>query len=227
MHAAWNTAPSTAIANFPRPRPVIERALEFGFDHARAFYSERERAPERWWITTERLTHGGEKVLGPFESKDLALDVRYWRELANGDGGPTYWIEQEPTDPVPSTTEGGPTDEDVNELIDMPRDLLAVLRDPSIIIRQDAAVFELIAKWQNAPAPTMSGPTTTEGVGGERETQCKVCFHAVRLHGPSGCHSEFCTCSRSPSNEPAPETEDEEQDRVEAEAQSDENWRAR
>lgn len=39
----------------------------------------------------------------------------------------------------------------------LPADLLAVLRDPSIIVSQDQKVFDLIAKWQNAPTPTMGG----------------------------------------------------------------------
>jgi hypothetical protein len=34
----------------------------------------------------------------------------------------------------------------------MPADLRAVLSDPGIVIRQDAAVFELIARWKRAPS---------------------------------------------------------------------------
>jgi hypothetical protein len=52
----------------------------------------------------------------------------------------------------------GPTDDDLTELIEMPRDLARVLRDPGIVVKQDGAIFDLIAKWQNAPTPTMSGP---------------------------------------------------------------------
>jgi hypothetical protein len=36
----------------------------------------------------------------------------------------------------------------------IPDDLRAVLSDPGIVIRQDAAVFELIARWTHAPAAT-------------------------------------------------------------------------
>jgi hypothetical protein len=36
----------------------------------------------------------------------------------------------------------------------MPDDLRAVLSDPGIVIRQDAAVFELIARWTHAPTAT-------------------------------------------------------------------------
>lgn len=38
----------------------------------------------------------------------------------------------------------------------LPPDLARVLRDHSVIVPQDAAVFELIAKWQNAPSNTAS-----------------------------------------------------------------------
>lgn len=38
----------------------------------------------------------------------------------------------------------------------LPPDLLAVLRDQSIIVPQDAAVFELIHAWQKAPCLTAS-----------------------------------------------------------------------
>ena len=38
----------------------------------------------------------------------------------------------------------------------LPADLAAVLRDHSVIVPQDAAVFELIASWAKAPTPTAS-----------------------------------------------------------------------
>jgi hypothetical protein len=58
---------------------------------------------------------------------------------------------------------GGPTDEELTELIELPRDLAAVLKDPGIIIAQDQKVFELIAKWQNAACPTLGvTPTSPE-----------------------------------------------------------------
>jgi hypothetical protein len=46
----------------------------------------------------------------------------------------------------------------------MPDDLRSVLSDPGIVIRQDAAVFELIARWAHAPAATA---TAKEDTGGE------------------------------------------------------------
>ncbi|MDQ3934432.1 MAG: hypothetical protein M3340_07340 [Actinomycetota bacterium] len=38
----------------------------------------------------------------------------------------------------------------------LPTDLASVLRDQSVIVRQDAAVFELIAAWAKAPSATAS-----------------------------------------------------------------------
>lgn len=48
---------------------------------------------ERWWICTDRLTLGGLKVIGPFESRDLALEVRFFVEQVNKPE--TYWVDQE------------------------------------------------------------------------------------------------------------------------------------
>lgn len=39
----------------------------------------------------------------------------------------------------------------------MPNDLRSVLSDPGIVIRQDAAVFDLIARWAHAPTVTATG----------------------------------------------------------------------
>lgn len=42
----------------------------------------------------------------------------------------------------------------------LPVDLVSVLRDQSVIVSQDAAVFELVAAWAKAPTPTASGELT-------------------------------------------------------------------
>lgn len=42
----------------------------------------------------------------------------------------------------------------------LPADLASVLRDQSVIVPQDAAVFELIAAWAKAPTPTASAEVT-------------------------------------------------------------------
>jgi hypothetical protein len=59
--------------------------------------------PQAWWITTGPLPAGGEKVLGPFCSQDLALKVRSYMEAAQraaGDGR-TYWVDDEGADEAP------------------------------------------------------------------------------------------------------------------------------
>lgn len=43
---------------------------------------------------------------------------------------------------------------------DLPADLASVLRDQSVIVPQDAAVFELVAAWAKAPTPTASAELT-------------------------------------------------------------------
>jgi len=51
---------------------------------------------EKWWITTGPLDGGGEKaekVLGPFESQELALQVRAYVEKVNAPS--TYWVDSE------------------------------------------------------------------------------------------------------------------------------------
>jgi hypothetical protein len=48
---------------------------------------------ERWWIATKPLHQGGEKILGPFESQELALDVRVYVEKVNAPT--TYWVDDE------------------------------------------------------------------------------------------------------------------------------------
>ena len=44
----------------------------------------------------------------------------------------------------------------------LPVDLVSVLRDQSVIVPQDAAVFELIAAWAKAPAATATAAITIE-----------------------------------------------------------------
>lgn len=50
---------------------------------------------ERWWICTDELTRGGEKILGPFESRDLALEVRAYVEQSPRHKPRTYWVDAE------------------------------------------------------------------------------------------------------------------------------------
>lgn len=51
--------------------------------------------PERWWISDGDVAYGGEKILGPFGSRDLALEVRRLFEAHPDAGGLTFWVSQE------------------------------------------------------------------------------------------------------------------------------------
>ena len=48
----------------------------------------------------------------------------------------------------------------------LPTDLASVLRDQSVIVPQDAAVFELVAAWAKAPAATASAQVRISADGG-------------------------------------------------------------
>lgn len=43
----------------------------------------------------------------------------------------------------------------------VPADLASVLRDQSIVVPQDTAVFEMVAAWANAPSTTASAELST------------------------------------------------------------------
>jgi hypothetical protein len=55
-----------------------------------------------WWIATDELAKGGEKILGPFESRDLALEVRVYVEAHPRYRPRTFWVDQEQA--APTTT---------------------------------------------------------------------------------------------------------------------------
>lgn len=61
-------------------------------------------------------------------------------------------------------------DEPGDVLAGLPPDLVRVLRDPTIILPQDQAVWEAIASWANAPSNTASAdlPAAADEPG-ERE----------------------------------------------------------
>ena len=52
---------------------------------------------EQWWICTNWLAAGGRKVLGPFESRELALTVRVYFEAHREGQGRTFWVDSEAT----------------------------------------------------------------------------------------------------------------------------------
>jgi len=49
--------------------------------------------PQQWWITTGILTLGGEKILGPFATQELALVVRSYVEKVKGTT--RLWVDSE------------------------------------------------------------------------------------------------------------------------------------
>jgi hypothetical protein len=59
--------------------------------------------PEQWWVTTHFFHRGGEKILGPFESQELALTVRSFVERAEQHD--RYFIDSEPVPAVESQYE--------------------------------------------------------------------------------------------------------------------------
>lgn len=83
-------------------------------------------------------------------------------------------------------------------LVGLPPDLVRILRDQSIIVPQDQAVFEQIAKWSNAPTNTASAgvPHDPEYVPGG-----SMSFHRCRRCGEfdlGGWPSATCPGGESP-----------------------------
>lgn len=46
-----------------------------------------------WWVCTDVLARGGRKIIGPFESQELALRVRTLIEKA--EGHEKIWVDEE------------------------------------------------------------------------------------------------------------------------------------
>lgn len=46
-----------------------------------------------WWIATGPLGAGGRKIMGPFGSQELALEVRAYIEKVNAPT--TYWVSED------------------------------------------------------------------------------------------------------------------------------------
>ena len=70
----------------------------------------------------------------------------------------------------------------------LPADLASVLRDQSVIVPQDAAVFELIAAWAKAPTPTASAEVT---VSPDDLGLFEALYRQTRLASsttPAGCY---------------------------------------
>jgi hypothetical protein len=59
-----------------------------------------KESQQAWWITTDALTRGGEKILGPFVTQQLACEVRSYVEKAEAPR--TFWVDRDdPAEPVP------------------------------------------------------------------------------------------------------------------------------
>lgn len=68
----------------------------------------------------------------------------------------------------------------------MPTDLEAILNDPGIVVRQDALVFDLIARWAKAPTPTASETPNVTYDSGLLEQLAKH-TQAARATTGAGC----------------------------------------
>jgi len=103
------------------PDKLRDRVVASAARNKRSMNSEIEWLLEaglpKWWIATDQLTRGGAKLIGPFGSRELALDVRTYVERVNAPY--TYWVDCEELDPEvdpeavpPANDSGGATPQD-------------------------------------------------------------------------------------------------------------------
>lgn len=78
MTKGHHVVTDTRLPSMPVPPPAPPVACKHG----------------RWWICDERLPRGGRKILGPFESKELALGVLK-RVVEKASAPATYWVDEE------------------------------------------------------------------------------------------------------------------------------------
>jgi hypothetical protein len=69
---------------------------------------------------------------------------------------------------------------------ELPADLASVLRDQSVVVPQDAAVFELIAAWTTAPSMTASADISS-GPDMELADALYRQSHMASSTTPAGC----------------------------------------
>ena len=55
--------------------------------------AQTQNPREQWWVTTDRLDHGGRKIIGPFKSQDLAIRVRSYVEKVENRSD--LWVDDE------------------------------------------------------------------------------------------------------------------------------------
>lgn len=70
-------------------RSALSRTDETGLGPSEPLSTDAEK----WWIETE----GGDRIVGPFESRDLALTVRWYVEQCEHPA--TFWVRAE-SEPV-------------------------------------------------------------------------------------------------------------------------------
>lgn len=138
----------------------------------------------------------------PVEQPETGEDERVptERELAE-----QHWSEQEDRRDAAleahrATTLGGEAerDDELNELLAVPRDLAAILRDPAVVIHRDAAVFDLIGRWQKVRA-------STEGVDFEELARTALSEHPEQSVEPDEKKSNTTTSVEHPETGERPE----------------------
>jgi len=70
----------------------------------------------------------------------------------------------------------------------LPADLASVLRDQSLVVRQDAAVLEVIAAWAKAPTHTASAEVTASPDLGLFEALYRQAQATSSTTTPADCH---------------------------------------
>jgi hypothetical protein len=131
VRAEWEAAATAAVAAYIElngadpvdARAVIAEALApqpYDVTWATGLAAREPDAADGgdWWVCDGPLTAGGIKILGPFQSRELALDVRSHMEKAQG--RTDLWVDDEERpepQPAPETT--------APELVTLIRDILA------------------------------------------------------------------------------------------------------
>ena len=95
--------------------------------------------PEQWWITTGELAKGGTKILGPFGTRELALEVRTYVEKVRAPL--TFWVASEE---VPAENLSTRMDELFAEL---PEDAWTISHDEEA----DYRVCTVVIDWRKVP----------------------------------------------------------------------------
>lgn len=68
-----------------------EDAMQRLGDEIMQLITQGREQRDNWWITTG-LKQGGKKLHGPFATRDMALTMRTYVEMAEAPA--TYWVEQ-------------------------------------------------------------------------------------------------------------------------------------